>query len=179
MTVTKWTVDDTHSSIEFSVKHMMIAKVKGNFNKFTAVLEADPADLTTASIEFTVDAASIDTRNEDRDNHLRSADFFKAEEYPTITFKSGEITKRDDNEYNVTGDVTLLGVTRKETFTVTFEGQGKDPWGNEKAGFSAAGKIKRSDYGLTYNAALETGGMLLGDVITLTIDLEAGKAAQE
>ncbi|OIK14605.1 YceI family protein [Bacillus sp. MUM 13] len=179
MTVTKWTVDDTHSSIEFSVKHMMIAKVKGNFNKFTAVLEADPADLTTASIEFTVDAASIDTRNEDRDNHLRSADFFKAEEFPAITFKSGEITKTDDNEYNVTGDVTLLGVTRKETFTVTFEGQGKDPWGNEKAGFSAAGKIKRSDYGLTYNAALETGGMLLGDVITLNIDLEAGKAAQE
>ena len=177
MTNTKWTVDPTHSAIDFSVKHMMIAKVKGSFNKFEANILANPADLTTAEIDFTVDLASIDTRNEDRDNHLRSADFFDVENNPTLTFKSTTIKKTDDDEYAVTGDVTLNGVTKEETFDITFEGQGKDPWGNEKAGFSGKGKVKRSDYGLTYNAALETGGVLIGDQITITIEIEAAKEA--
>ena len=177
MTKTKWTVDPTHSAIEFSVKHMMIAKVKGSFNKFDANISADPADLTTAEIDFTVDLASIDTRNTDRDNHLRSADFFDVEKNPTLTFKATNIKKTNDNEYAVTGVVTLNGVTKEETFDMTFEGQGKDPWGTEKAGFSGKGKVKRSDYGLTYNAALETGGVLIGDQITLSIDIEAAKEA--
>ncbi|WP_258832428.1 YceI family protein [Peribacillus frigoritolerans] len=177
MTNTKWIVDPTHSAIEFSVKHMMIAKVKGSFNKFEASILANPSDLTTAEIDFTVDVASIDTRNTDRDNHLRSADFFDVEKNPTLTFKSTKIVKTDEDEYDVTGNVTLNGVTQEETFSITFEGQGKDPWGNEKAGFSGKGKVKRSDYGLTYNAALETGGVLIGDQITLTIEIEAAKEA--
>jgi polyisoprenoid-binding protein YceI len=177
MTNTKWIVDPTHSAIEFSVKHMMIAKVKGSFNKFEASILANPSDLTNAEIDFTVDVASIDTRNADRDNHLRSADFFDVEKNPTLTFKSTKIVKTDEDEYDVTGNVTLNGVTQEETFNITFEGQGKDPWGNEKAGFSGKGKVKRSDYGLTYNAALETGGVLIGDQITLTIEIEAAKEA--
>ncbi|MBT2615176.1 MULTISPECIES: YceI family protein [unclassified Bacillus (in: firmicutes)] len=177
MTKTNWIVDPTHSAIEFSVKHMMIAKVKGSFNKFEASILANPSDLTTAEIDFTVDVASIDTRNADRDNHLRSADFFDVEKNPTLTFKSTKIVKTDEDEYDVTGNVTLNGVTQEETFSITFEGQGKDPWGNEKAGFSGKGKVKRSDYGLTYNAALETGGVLIGDQITLTIEIEAAKEA--
>ena len=177
MTNTKWIVDPTHSAIEFSVKHMMIAKVKGSFNKFEASILANPSDLTTAEIGFTVDVASIDTRNADRDNHLRSADFFDVERNPTLTFKSTKIVKTDEDEYDVTGNVTLNGVTQEETFNITFEGQGKDPWGNEKVGFSGKGKVKRSDYGLTYNAALETGGVLIGDQITLTIEIEAAKEA--
>lgn len=177
MTNTIWIVDPTHSAIEFSVKHMMIAKVKGSFNKFEASILANPSDLTTAEIDFTVDVASIDTRNADRDNHLRSADFFDVEKNPTLTFKSTKIVKTDEDEYDVTGNVTLNGVTQEETFSITFEGQGKDPWGNEKAGFSGKGKVKRSDYGLTYNAALETGGVLIGDQITLTIEIEAAKEA--
>ncbi|MFE4895112.1 YceI family protein [Peribacillus butanolivorans] len=177
MTNTKWAIDPTHSAIEFSVKHMMIAKVKGSFNKFEANISANPSDLTTAEIDFTVDVASIDTRNADRDNHLRSADFFDVEKNPTLTFKSTKIVKTGDDEYDVTGDVTLNGFTNEETFAITFEGQGKDPWGNEKAGFSGKGKVKRSDFGLTYNAALETGGVLIGDQITLTIEIEAAKEA--
>ncbi|MFD4816418.1 YceI family protein [Peribacillus butanolivorans] len=177
MTNTKWAIDPTHSAIEFSVKHMMIAKVKGSFNKFEANISANPSDLTTAEIDFTVDVASIDTRNADRDNHLRSADFFDVEKNPTLTFKSTKIVKTGDDEYDVTGDVTLNRFTNEETFAITFEGQGKDPWGNEKAGFSGKGKVKRSDYGLTYNAALETGGVLIGDQITLTIEIEAAKEA--
>ena len=138
-------------------------------------LSADPTDLTTAEIEFTIDIASIDTRNEDRDNHLRSADFFEVEKYPNLTFKATSIEKTDDDEYAVTGDVNLHGVTRQETFNITFEGQGKDPWGNEKAGFSGKTKIKRSDYNLTWNAALETGGVLVGDQITINLEIQAVK----
>ncbi len=177
MTNTKWAVDATHSSVDFSVKHMMISKVKGAFHDFDAVIDADPTDLTTADIEFTVKMESVDTRNTDRDNHLRSADFFDVENHPTLTFKSKNIVKKDEDEYSVTGDLTLHGVTRPETFTVTFEGQGKDPWGNEKVGFSAEGKINRSEYGLTYNAALETGGVLVGDQIKISLQVQAAKQA--
>lgn len=172
----KWNVDVTHSGIDFSVKHMMFATVKGAFHKFDAQIEADPTDLTTADIAFTVDLASVDTRNEDRDNHLRSADFFDVENHPTMTFKSTSIAKTDENEYDVTGELTLNGVTNTETFSVTFEGQGKNPWGVEVAGFSGEGKIKRSDYGLTWNAALETGGVLVGDQIKISLEIEANPA---
>ncbi|GIP40464.1 polyisoprenoid-binding protein [Paenibacillus sp. J31TS4] len=177
MSKTKWTVDPTHSSIDFTIKHMMIAKVKGAFHTFRADIEADPADLTTADIQFSVDLNSIDTRNSDRDSHLRSGDFFDIENQPQMTFRSTSIVKTDDDEYAVTGDLALHGVTRSETFSVTFEGAGKDPWGNEKVGFSGSGKIKRSDYGLTYNAVLETGGVLIGDEVKFTIEVEASKQA--
>lgn len=175
MTIEKWVIDADHSLVEFSVKHMMIAKVRGNFEKFDANITADSSDLTTAAIEFTIDTASIHTKNEDRDNHLRAADFFDVESYPNITFKATEITKVSGDDYKVSGDVTIKDITRPETFDVTFEGEGKDPWGNTKAGFSAKTKINRSDYGLTYNAALETGGVLIGDQITINIELEASK----
>jgi polyisoprenoid-binding protein YceI len=177
MTRSKWTVDAAHSSIDFSVKHMMIATVKGTFHEFEASIEANPADLTTANIQFSVDVASVDTRNSDRDAHLRSGDFFDVEQYPKMTFQSTNIVKKSEGEYKLTGDFTLHGVTRQETFSVTFEGEGKDPWGNEKAGFSGEGKINRSDYGLTYNAALETGGVLVGDQVKIAIQIEAAKQA--
>lgn len=176
MTNTKWALDTAHSSVDFSVRHMMIAKVKGSFKSFNATIEADPTDLTTATIEFTVDLSSVDTRNEDRDNHLRSADFFDVENNPTMTFKATNIVKTGEGEYDVTGDLTLRGVTRPETFAVSFEGTGKDPWGNEKVGFNAEGKIKRSEYGLTWNAALETGGVLVGDEIKVALEIQAAKA---
>ncbi|HLU21415.1 MAG TPA: YceI family protein [Bacillaceae bacterium] len=174
MGLSKWKVDGAHSEVGFSVKHMMVSKVKGTFDQFTAEIEANPTDLTTASIQFTIDVASINTRNNDRDNHLRSADFFDVEQYPNLTFTSSKIEKTDEDEYKVTGDVSLHGVTKQETFNVTFEGLAKDPMsGAEKAGFSAEGKIKRSDYGLTWNAALETGGVLVGDDIKITIEIQA------
>ncbi|MFT4414025.1 YceI family protein [Fredinandcohnia humi] len=176
MTKAKWAVDASHSSVDFSVKHMMIAKVKGSFQNFEASIEADPTDLTTADIEFKVDLASVDTKNTDRDNHLRSADFFDVENHPAMTFKSTSIVKTDDGEYDVTGDLTIRGTTKPETFKVVFEGQGKDPWGNEKVGFSAEGSINRSDYGLVWNAALETGGVLVGDQVKISLEIEAQKA---
>jgi polyisoprenoid-binding protein YceI len=177
MAKTKWAVDTMHSSIDFSIRHMMIAKVKGSFNQFEASIEADPKDLTTADIAFSVDVASVDTRNADRDAHLRSADFFDVENHPKMTFRATKIERTGDGEYEVTGDLTIRGVTRSETFKVTFEGAGKDPWGNYKAGFSAEGTIKRSDYGLTWNAALETGGVLVGDEVKIHLEIEAAEQA--
>lgn len=173
----KWAVDPTHSSVDFTIRHMMIAKVKGTFHTFEANIEADPQDLTTANISFSVDIASIDTRNNDRDAHLRSGDFFDAEQHPKMTFQSTKIVSGGEGEYDVTGDLTIRGVTRAETFSVTFEGAGRDPWGNEKVGFSASGSIKRSEFGLTYNAALETGGVLIGDEVKVSIEIEAAKQA--
>lgn len=177
MTKTKWVVDTAHSSVDFSIRHMMISKVKGTFHTFDAEIEADPADLTSASIAFTIDLASVDTRNGDRDEHLRSADFFNVEKHPKMTFQATSIVKTSENEYDVAGELSLNGVTRSETFEVTFEGAGKDPWGNEKAGFSAQGTIKRSNYSLTWNAALETGGVLVGDDVKVVLEIQAAKQA--
>jgi len=176
MALSNWKIDSAHSSVEFSVRHMMIAKVKGSFHSFDANITADPEDLTTASIEFTVNVSSVDTRNSDRDAHLRSPDFFDADHHPKITFKAVSIQKTGDNEYAVTGDLTIRGVTNPETFKVVYEGGGKDPWGNEKAGFSVEGKINRTKYGLVWNAALETGGVLVGEDVNITLEIEAVKA---
>ncbi|MCM3568927.1 YceI family protein [Neobacillus mesonae] len=176
MTKTKWAIDSAHSSVDFSVRHMMIANVKGSFESFSADIEADPTDLTTANIAFTIETGSVDTRNKDRDAHLVSADFFDVENHPNMTFKAANIVKTDEGEYDVTGDLTLRGVTKQETFKVTFEGSGKDPWGNEKVGFSAEGSLNRSDYGLVWNAALETGGVLVGDKVKINLQIQAAKA---
>ncbi|WP_433750627.1 YceI family protein [Falsibacillus pallidus] len=176
MTKQKWAVDAAHSSVDFSIKHMMIANVKGAFLNFEATVDADPTDLTDAEIDFSIDLSSIDTRNEDRDNHLKSADFFDVEQYPKMTFKSTKVVNKGDHEYDVTGELSLHGVSKQETFHVAFEGQGKDPWGNEKVGFSADGSINRSDYGLTWNSALETGGVLVGDKVKINLQIEAAKA---
>ncbi|MBE3570604.1 MAG: polyisoprenoid-binding protein [Bacillales bacterium] len=176
MTKSKWIVDPAHSNIDFSVRHMMISRVKGAFKSFNASIKADPTDLTTAEIQVEIDLSSIDTRNSDRDQHLKSADFFDIEKYPTLTFRTTNITRTGDGEYEVTGDVNFHGVTRPETFTVVFEGVAKDPMsGKEKAGFSANGVIKRSNYNLTWNAPLETGGVLVGDDVKVAIYIEAAK----
>lgn len=177
MAKSQWMVDTAHSSLDFTVKHMMIAKVKGTFEKFEANIIADAHDMTSAEIAISMDLDSVNTRNSDRDAHLRSADFFDIEKFPTLAFKATAITKTDDGEYSIVGDVTLHGVTRSEKFAATFEGSGKDPWGNEKIGFSAIGSLKRSDYGLTYNAALETGGVLVGDEVKISIEIEATQQA--
>ncbi|MFD2328392.1 YceI family protein [Cohnella sp. GCM10020058] len=176
MAKSAWGIDASHSSIDFSIRHLMISKVKGTFHTFEANVNADADDLTTADIELSIDLSSIDTRNADRDAHLRNADFFDVENHPKLIFKASNIVKTGEGEYDVTGDVTLHGVTKQETFEVTYEGASKDPWGNQRAGFSAKGKIKRSDYGLTYNAALETGGVMLGDDVAISLELEAVKA---
>mgnify|MGYP001212015640 FL=1 len=177
MAKVKWEVDAAHSAIEFSVRHMMISRVKGVFHDFEANVEADPNDLTTADIEISIDVASIDTRNEDRDNHLRSADFFEVEKFPKMTFKVTDITKKGDDDYDLTGDLALRGVTKPVTFSATLEGVAKDPWGSEVAGLNAQGKLKRSDFGLTWNNTLETGGVLVGDEVTISIEIEAKKQA--
>ncbi|WP_144480089.1 YceI family protein [Cytobacillus oceanisediminis] len=173
----KWTVDQAHSAIGFEVKHMMVSKVKGHFDSYTADVEAaDLTDLTTASIAFKIDVASIDTRNEDRENHLKSADFFDVEKYPTIDFKSTSIT-RDGDDYKVTGDLTIKDVTKPVTFDVEFGGKGTNPWGVEVYGFEAETKINREEFGLTWNAALETGGVLVGKDIKIKVELEVNPAA--
>ncbi|MEK3889558.1 YceI family protein [Bacillus sp. FSL K6-3431] len=178
MTISTWNVDTAHSNVDFSIRHMMVSRVRGSFNEFSAKVEADPTDLTSANISFKIDVASIDTRNEDRDNHLRSADFFEVEKYPELTFTSTKIEKQSKDTYALTGDVSLHGVTKPETFTVTFEGLAKDPMsGAEKAGFTVEGKLKRSEYGLNWNAALETGGVLVSDDVKIQLEIQAAKEA--
>lgn len=175
-----WTVDNSHSSIGFSVKHMMVSKVKGVFEDYFATVTADDlTDLTTASITFDIQTASINTKSEDRDNHLRSADFFNVEEFPTISFQSTNIVKEDDDEYKVTGDLTIKDVTKPVTFDVEYNGKGTNPWGVEVYGFEAETKLNREEFGLTWNATLETGGVLVGKDIKITIDLEVNPAQAE
>ncbi|WP_342430961.1 YceI family protein [Neobacillus sp. FSL H8-0543] len=175
--MTKWTVDQSHSSVGFEVKHMMVSKVKGQFESYTADVEAaDLTDLTTASISFKFDVASISTRSEDRDNHLRSADFFDVENNPTIDFVSTSIAKDGEN-FKVTGDLTIKDVTKSVTFDVEFGGKGTNPWGVAVYGFEAEAKINREEFGLTWNAALETGGVLVGKDIKIKVELELNPAA--
>ncbi|EUJ21582.1 YceI family protein [Listeria aquatica] len=176
MAVEKWNIDPAHSSVEFQVKHMMVSKVKGAFNTFEADVEMDPENLQDAKIKFTVDAASVDTRQAQRDGHLKSEDFFNTEKYPNITFVSTDITPDGDDEYEITGDLTIREVTKPITFHVTYEGTGKDPnTGNMVAGFEGRGKFNRKDFGLNYNAALETGGVLIGDEVKINVQIEASK----
>lgn len=174
--MTVWNIDTAHTNLGFSVKHMMISKVKGSFSQFTGKIEGNPEDLTRAKVTFNVDMNSISTNNEDRDNHLLSADFFDVEAYPEMTFVSKEIIKTDDDEYELKGDLTIKGVTNEVTFEAEFEGKGVNPWGQNVIAFSADGKIDRKAYGLTWNQALETGGFLVGDTIKITIELEANPA---
>ncbi|MED4990383.1 polyisoprenoid-binding protein [Geobacillus sp. NFOSA3] len=166
--MTNFQLDKIHSSISFQVKHMMIAKAKGEFNEFDIEVEGDINQLESSKVKVTIQAASIDTKNEDRDNHLRSADFFDVEHYPTITFISDSVKKVSDDEYEVTGQLTIKDVTKTETFKVEFNGQSKNPiTGSIVAGFDVEGKINREDYGLTWNAALETGGFLIGKEVKI------------
>ena len=176
MTKTMWNVDTAHSTVEFAIRHMMISNVKGTFNKFDGVINADPHDLTDASIEFTIDASSIDTRKSDRDNHLRSDDFFDVENYPDLTFKATKIEKKFEDQYDLTGDFTIKDITKAVTFNISFEGLAKDPMsGDEAAGFTGNTKINRKDFGLTWNAALETGGVVVSDEVKINIEIQLRK----
>ena len=174
---TTWNIDPAHSMAEFKVKHMMIANVKGQFSKVSGALSLDESDLANSRIEASIEAASIHTRDEQRDAHLKSPDFFDVEKFPTLHFKSKSISIVRDGELAVEGDLTIRGVTRKVRFAV--EGPtppAKDPWGNTRVAVSATTKINRKDFGLNWNAALETGGILVGDDVTITLDVEFVKA---
>ncbi|MEN0588060.1 YceI family protein [Kurthia gibsonii] len=173
MTKQVFKVDGAHSNLGFEVKHMMIAKVRGSFDTFTADLKLDPEDLTDAEIKFIIDVASINTRNEDRDMHLRSEDFLDAEKYPQMTFVATDIKKTGDAEYDLTGDFTIRDVTKPVTFKVEYTGRGRNPWGAEVVAFEANTKINRKDFGLTWNSTLETGGVLVGEEIKIHVEIEA------
>ncbi len=177
ISTTTWNIDPAHSVAEFKVKHMMISNVKGQFAKVTGVLTLDESDLADSRVEALIEAASIETRDAQRDPHLKSADFFHVEKFPTLSFKSTRISLVRDGELAVGGDLTIRGVTRKVLFSV--EGPTpptKDPWGNTRVAVSATTKINRKDFGLTWNAALQTGGILVGDEVTITLDVEFVKA---
>lgn len=175
ITKTKWNLDAAHSEIGFRVKHMMITNVSGSFRKFDAKVETDDQDFTTANIEFTADLDSVSTGNVDRDNHLKSADFFDAGNYPLLRFVSSRLEKTGDDTFVLHGDLTIRDVTRPVRLDVEFGGIGKDPWGNEKAGFNVTGKINRTDFKLNWNAALETGGVLVGEEVKLHADVQVVK----
>lgn len=170
-----WKIDTTHSQVTFSVKHMMVSTVKGNFHVFGGKLDIDEANPANSWVEAEADVKSVNTRDENRDNHLRSGDFFDAESHPTISFKSKKVEPAGDNEYRVLGDLTIRGVTKEVLFNAEYSGQVKDPYGNQRAGLSAKTAISRKDFGMTFNGLLESGGAIVGDKVTIEIDLEATK----
>jgi len=175
--VTTWNIDPAHSAAEFKVKHMMISNVKGKFSGISGVLKLDEADTTRSSIDATIPVATVATGDDQRDGHLKSADFFDAEKFPVFTFKSLSVRFNGPGDHEVTGELTLHGVTKTVTFAV--EGPSapaKDPWGNTRIGLSATAKINRKDFGLGWNAALETGGVLVGEEIAISLDIEFIKA---
>lgn len=176
MAATGWNLDKSHSGITFSVRHMMITNVRGSFNDFDSVVTADPADLASLEATLTIDVNSIDTKDAGRDGHLKSPDFFNAEQYPQLTFKKTSLVSKGGDDYELTGDLTIAGVTKSITLNTEISGPAKDPWGNTKLGVTADGVIQRSEFGLTWNAALETGGLLVGDAIKVHIELQFAQA---
>ena len=175
--ITTWNIDPAHTVAEFKVKHMMISNVKGQFTRVKGVLTLNETDPAQSSMEASIEAASISTREEQRDTHLKSADFLDVEKFPSLAFKSTKVAHAGEGEFKVTGDLTIHGVSRNVVFNV--EGPtpaGKDPWGNIRRGLSATTKIHRKDFGLTWNATLETGCILVGDEVTITLDVQFIKA---
>jgi polyisoprenoid-binding protein YceI len=176
MAVTKWKIDPAHSEIQFKVKHLMITAVTGHFMEKDATVEAMEPDFSDASIYFEAKTASINTNDEKRDAHLRSADFFESEKYPLMKFQSTAIEKAEDpGTYKVTGNLTIRDITKPVTVTVEFGGMQKDPWGTEKAGFSVDGKINRKDWGLNWNAPLEAGGVLVSDEVSIFCEIQLSR----
>jgi polyisoprenoid-binding protein YceI len=168
-----YTIDPAHSRIGFVARHAMVTKVRGSFNDFTGSAVVDGSDPAKSSATVTIKTASIDTRNEQRDGHLRSNDFLSMDEYPEITFASTGVEQTGDDSFDLTGDLTIKGVTNSVTIPFTFEGAAKDPFGNLRAGFEGSVVINRKDYGITWNAALETGGVLVSEKITLEFEISA------
>jgi polyisoprenoid-binding protein YceI len=179
MAAERWNIDPAHTNVEFSVRHLMISTVKGRFGDFTGVVTADESDLSDFALDVTIQVASIDTRQPDRDTHLKSPDFFDVAKYPTIVFKGSHVEGDHMSEFQLHGNLTMHGVTKPIALEVTAEGRGKDPWGNERLGYSAKGKIDRRDFGLTWNQALEAGGVAVGHEVKISIDLELVKVAAE
>lgn len=173
-TKTTWKLDPSHTHVEFSAKHLMISTVKGRITDIEGIIYSDGKDLKNSSVEATLKAVSLDTRTDQRDQHLRSADFLDVEKYPEIRFRSTRI-EGDKQRFKLTGDLTIRDVTKPITLDVEFEGETKDPWGGERIGFSATGKIDRREFGLTWNLALETGGVVVGNDIKISLDVEAIK----
>ena len=175
---TTWNLDPVHSIAEFKVRHMMISNVKGQFTGISGVLDLDESDLANSRVAATIDASSINTRDAQRDAHLKSADFFDVEQFPTLNFRSTRVKRVEDGDLALAGELTIHGVTRE----VVFQAEGptppaKDPWGNSRIGLSATTKINRKDYGLTWNATLEAGGILVGEEVTITLDVQFVKSA--
>jgi polyisoprenoid-binding protein YceI len=168
-----WALDPTHSAVGFSAKHMMITTVKGRFDKFDVKLDLDENDPTNSSVEAIIDAASLETWESRRNNHLLSADFLEVEKYPTITFKSKRVERAGEDHYRVIGDLTIRDVTREVELDTAMEGRAVSPWGKEVIAFEANTSINRKDFGLKWNVALETGGMLVGDTVKIDIQIEA------
>lgn len=176
--ITTWNIDPAHSSAEFKVKHMMISNVKGKFSGISGILKLDESDTTKSSVEASIPVATVNTGDENRDSHLKGAEFFNTEKFPAFTFKSLAVHNTGAGEHEVSGELTILGVTKTVTFAV--EGPsapGKDPWGNTRVGLSATTKINRKDFGLSWNTALETGGVLVGEDVHLSLEIQFVKAA--
>lgn len=177
MSTAKWVLDPTHSEIGFKIRHLMITNVSGLFTSFEVSTETSADDFSDAKVRVSIDVKTINTKNEQRDGHLASADFFDADKYPHIIFESTGITKKSGSDYTLNGNLTIRDVTKPVSLDVEFNGTAKDPWGNTKAAFSLNGKINRADFGLTYNAALETGGVLLGDDVKIHGEIQLLKQA--
>ncbi|HUH61937.1 MAG TPA: YceI family protein [Terracidiphilus sp.] len=175
--VTTWNIDPAHSAAEFKVKHMMISNVKGRFSGLSGTLTLHEPEHTLTRVEASIDVATVNTGDVQRDGHLKSGDFFDVEKFPTMTFASTRVQPKGDGEFDVTGDLTLHGLSRTVTFAVSdLSAPGKDPWGNTRIGLTATTKINRKDFGLSWNAALEAGGFLVGDEITISLDVQFLKA---
>ncbi len=172
-----YTVDPVHTQVAFAVRHLMISTVRGSFKEVQGTLRIDEADPGRVAADIRVNIASIDTREPQRDAHLKSADFFEADRFPVMTFQGGRVIGATDGPFKLVGDLTIRGVTREVVLDVIPEGRGMDPWGNERAGFSATAKISRGEFGLKWNQALETGGVVVGDEVKISIDVELVKQA--
>ena len=170
-----WKIDSSHSRVAFSVRHMMISNAHGQFKNVTGTVEFDEAQPARSKVDVRIEAASIDTHDEKRDGHLRSADFFDAETYPYLTFKSGRVEVVDDSHGKLYGDLTIKNITRPVVLSVEYSGQARSPWGTSSAGFTATTKINRKEWELNWNVALETGGVLVGDTVNISIELEIVK----
>jgi polyisoprenoid-binding protein YceI len=178
MATTKWAIDPTHSEIRFRVKHMMISTVTGQFNKFTASVETEGEDFSTAKVNFTAEINSISTNNEQRDGHLQAGDFFDAQNHPQLVFESDKMEKINNESYKLHGTLTMRGVSKKVILDAEFGGTTVDPWGNTRVGFSINGKINRKDYGVNFSMVSETGGILLGEEVKIQVDSEFVKQAE-
>ena len=172
MATTKWTIDPSHSEIQFKVKHLMVSYVTGQFKNFNASVETDGDDFTTAKVRFTAEVNSISTNNEQRDGHLKNSDFFDADNHPELTFESSKLEKINEDEFNVLGILTMRGISKEVVLHAEYGGIMLDPWGNSRTGFSISGKINRKDFGVSFGMVSETGGVLLGDEVKIMANVE-------